>query len=321
MPQTAPARLPDLTLDVTPSGSSVLDDRDARPVELVEGSGPQITTETTSILRGRLRAAAGILFLAFGLFFVYRLITGSGPGGADNLTFYLHALVTLVLGLSFVRLCQRCQIPLGVLRAYEAAIFGLPVAYFVLYDYRLLTISIRRGQLPNPLPFWMGIVFTYAIFIPNSWRRAAVVIGLIVLTPMLLIGYTAATNESFARAITGDTGFLVEVTIMLGVTYLCSVYGTHTINSLRTEVFEAKQLGQYRLCRRIGAGGMGEVYLAEHQMMKRPCAIKLIRPSKAADPQALRASSAKCGPRPSCRTGTRSRFSITAAPTTARFIT
>ena len=32
---------------------------------------------------------------------------------------------------------------------------------------------------------------------------------------------------------------------------------------------------------------MGEVYLAEHQMMKRPCAIKLIRPSKAGDPQAL----------------------------------
>ena len=37
----------------------------------------------------------------------------------------------------------------------------------------------------------------------------------------------------------------------------------------------------------IGSGGMGEVYLAEHQMMKRPCAIKLIRPGKAADPQAL----------------------------------
>jgi serine/threonine-protein kinase len=32
---------------------------------------------------------------------------------------------------------------------------------------------------------------------------------------------------------------------------------------------------------------MGDVYLAEHQMMKRPCAIKLIRPGKAADPQAL----------------------------------
>jgi serine/threonine-protein kinase len=65
------------------------------------------------------------------------------------------------------------------------------------------------------------------------------------------------------------------------------VYGTHTINSLRNEAFEARQFGQYRLCRRIGSGGMGEVYLAEHQMMKRPCAIKLIRPGKANDPHAL----------------------------------
>ncbi len=32
---------------------------------------------------------------------------------------------------------------------------------------------------------------------------------------------------------------------------------------------------------------MGEVYLAEHQLMKRPCAIKIIRPGKAADPSAL----------------------------------
>jgi serine/threonine-protein kinase len=32
---------------------------------------------------------------------------------------------------------------------------------------------------------------------------------------------------------------------------------------------------------------MGEVYLAEHEMMKRPCAVKIIRPEKAGDPQVL----------------------------------
>jgi serine/threonine-protein kinase len=32
---------------------------------------------------------------------------------------------------------------------------------------------------------------------------------------------------------------------------------------------------------------MGEVYLAEHTLLKRPCAIKLIRPGKAADPLAV----------------------------------
>ena len=66
-----------------------------------------------------------------------------------------------------------------------------------------------------------------------------------------------------------------------------SLIGVHTINHLRREAFRAKQLGQYRLKNLLGAGGMGEVYLAEHQMMKRPCAIKLIRPEKAGDPHAL----------------------------------
>ena len=32
---------------------------------------------------------------------------------------------------------------------------------------------------------------------------------------------------------------------------------------------------------------MAEVYLAEHQLLKRPCAVKLIRPGVAADPKAL----------------------------------
>ena len=60
-----------------------------------------------------------------------------------------------------------------------------------------------------------------------------------------------------------------------------------TIGGLRREAFEAKQLGQYRLRDSIGAGGMGEVYLAEHLLLKRPCAIKLIRPDKAGDGRVL----------------------------------
>ena len=66
-----------------------------------------------------------------------------------------------------------------------------------------------------------------------------------------------------------------------------STFGARTISRLRRQVAEARQLGQYRLRRRIGAGGMGEVYLAEHQLLKRPCAVKLIRPGDAADPRAL----------------------------------
>jgi serine/threonine-protein kinase len=75
--------------------------------------------------------------------------------------------------------------------------------------------------------------------------------------------------------------------LILGIVALGTAFGARTISHLRRQVVEARQLGQYRLRRPIGAGGMGEVYLAEHQLLKRPCALKLIRPQNVADRKAL----------------------------------
>jgi serine/threonine-protein kinase len=48
-------------------------------------------------------------------------------------------------------------------------------------------------------------------------------------------------------------------------------------------VTRARELGSYRLVERLGAGGMGEVWKADHRLLARPAAIKLIRSSSPGD--------------------------------------
>lgn len=52
---------------------------------------------------------------------------------------------------------------------------------------------------------------------------------------------------------------------------------------LRSEMGEARRLGAYTLEKRIGEGGMAVVYRARHALLKRPCAVKLLRPARATD--------------------------------------
>src|SRR5262245_53549260 len=46
-------------------------------------------------------------------------------------------------------------------------------------------------------------------------------------------------------------------------------------------------LGKYKVLERLGAGGMGSVYLCEHKLMRRRVAVKVLPTAKAEDPAAL----------------------------------
>ena len=49
-----------------------------------------------------------------------------------------------------------------------------------------------------------------------------------------------------------------------------------------------RTLGEFHVLRRIGAGGMGQVYLARQLSLKRPVALKLLRPDLVTNPTALK---------------------------------
>jgi len=73
------------------------------------------------------------------------------------------------------------------------------------------------------------------------------------------------------------TGALVQY---IFPNYICvgiAVIGSRVVYRMGSDINRARQMGSYQLVEKLGEGGMGEVWKAEHRMLARPAAIKLIR--------------------------------------------
>jgi serine/threonine-protein kinase len=238
--------------------------------------------------------AAILFFVGFFVFFVRWMFLWDAWGGAEHRPLlYTHAAVTIVLGALATRLCRHCDYSLTKLRLAELVIFGCPAVFFFIHGLSqsvyLANLRGGRARIDNVELPWLLLIFTYALFIPNTWQRAAAVIGAMALMPLVMLVYLWYSVPAFAPLANRleFSGMISGQVLIVAITALFAIVGVHTIGTLRREAFAARQLGQYRLKQRLGSGGMGEVYLAEHQMMKRPCAVKLIRPEKAGDPRML----------------------------------
>ena len=259
-------------------------------LELIEGTRPDLSQETLDLLRDRLRIAALLLFAGFLAFFIKNLIfPGTSATGVETVLFWLHVTMIAVTGIVGIRLCTNCPHIRQHLRLAEVMVFGGSALVFLVFSYQILIAAAQRGYVSPIYGPWLLLIFTYALFVPNSWQRALAVIAPMAVAPIFLLVLARFTSADFLRVVSDPyyRTLYLEMAMVMTLGASIAVWGVRTMRSLRHEVFEAKQLGQYQLKHLLDAGGMGEVYVGEHLLLKRPCAIKLIRPEKAGDASAL----------------------------------
>jgi eukaryotic-like serine/threonine-protein kinase len=100
---------------------------------------------------------------------------------------------------------------------------------------------------------WFILLVGYGMLIPNTGRRCTAVVGAMVLCAALasVLLYLGADPQQ--RMLQLD--FFARFGTYLGVAAGVAIFGSHRLESLRREAIEARQLGQYQLKRRVGAGG------------------------------------------------------------------
>jgi eukaryotic-like serine/threonine-protein kinase len=126
-----------------------------------------------------------------------------------------------------------------------------------------------------------------AALIPSTPRRTVVVTALYGI-PMILVtsivipvpGAGLVLRSLDSRAF---PGLPLNMSIIWGFGVITCTVITSVIYGLRAEVRDARRLGQYVLEQKLGEGGMGEVYRARHAMIRRPSAIKLLRPDHSSE--------------------------------------
>lgn len=271
--------------------SAVEPDEDAFDVSqphvgFVAGDLPQFSDETAVLLQRRLKAAALVVVSVLGAALIGQLILGTATLGL------LRALLLLLVAGASSLLWYFPSISLPKLRVLELVVFGAVTVQISLMLVTRFAEFAKQNDATSLvavdrqiLMAWCVLIFSYGVLMPNTWKRAAAIMIPAALIPHLIVYFYSWYSPQVSTLLSNSKANLPLP--MPLVAALVATFSSHVVNSTRREAFKARQFGQYRLLEKLGAGGMGEVYKAEHVLLKRPCAIKLIQASNEADSAAI----------------------------------
>jgi serine/threonine-protein kinase len=121
-------------------------------------------------------------------------------------------------------------------------------------------------------------VFLRTIIVPSTGRWTALA-GSLLFAPMCVAAVLLRASTMKDRALP-EGAFVGGFIIIAVLVILLASIGSRIIFGLRRQVSEAMRLGQYTLGEKIGEGGNGSVYRANHALLRRPTAIKVVLPEK-----------------------------------------
>jgi eukaryotic-like serine/threonine-protein kinase len=258
---------------------------------IVEGRGASPTAEVLPAVRNRLRALALLYLAIFAILPAWRLAVRRGT---DGTTTAANALAVVALGAVVALLSARRPHTTARLRAVELGMAGLVAGVVAVIYYRaMLRYALRcdvtsvQLVMKNLVLYAAVLTATFGVATPKGRLRAALIVGPLALLPFATLLALCLVHPGTMAGLARWTTPLAQLSfdaLFLAILAAGSAHQAGALQRLRREAADARRLGPYRLRGRLGAGGMGEVYLAEHRLLRRPCAVKLIRPEAVADP-------------------------------------
>jgi serine/threonine-protein kinase len=147
-----------------------------------------------------------------------------------------------------------------------------------------MSFAVSAALAPDLKPSaYVSLIFSYltvfsrALVVPSSGPRTTYVTA-IALVPLEIAAVILVLTSDDVQL--PPTVFIGGSCLISVVVVVLATAGSRIIYGLRQQVSEAVQLGRYKLGRKIGAGGMGAVYHAQHELLRRPTAIKLLLPDR-----------------------------------------